>query len=237
MCHSYDSIIRKEISICQPEKGFRYTSDSVFLSDFVKYRKNRKVIDIGSGSGVISVLLACLKGFEDIDALEIQEKMFVCLQKTVRASSLEGIVRPVFGDVREYKPDVRYDIAVCNPPYREPGTGKVPEDYSERISRFNDTMKLADLFGFCRSYLKDGGSLYICIDSDMLADVFYEGRNFKMEPKRLRMVHSYNDAPARMALVELRKGSKRELLTEPPLILKEKDGRNTDEVRRIFGEI
>jgi tRNA1Val (adenine37-N6)-methyltransferase len=232
---TYNHIVRKDIIICQPEDGFRFGGDALMLADFVRPSRKR-TIDIGSGSGVISALLAKVKGFVSIDAIELQENMFACLSETVRVNNLEGIVKPILCDMRDYRPDFHYDVAVCNPPYRKESTGKIPPTLTERTARFNETMSLENLFGFCRSFLKSGGSLFICIDSDLLTDVFDTARKNRIEPKRMRLVHPDVNTCARTALIEFRRDGKPELLIEPPLIMRI-NGEYTEEMRRITGAL
>jgi tRNA1(Val) A37 N6-methylase TrmN6 len=210
--------------------------DAVMLADFVKPSAKSKTIDIGSGSGVIAALIAKLKGYQDIDALELQENMFSCLTETVKINGLEDMVKPVLGDLRTYRPDFHYDAAVSNPPYRKESSGKIPPTLTERTARFNETMNLDDLFGFCKSFLKSGGSLSICIDSDLLADVFVIARKNRLEPKRMRLVHPDAGTAARTALIEFRRDGKAELLIEPPLIMR-LNGEYTEEMRRITGAL
>ncbi len=236
MNKTYDSIVRKDIVICQPEDGFRFSVDAVMLADFVKPSAKSKTIDIGSGSGVIAALIAKIKGYQDIDALELQENMFSCLTETVKINGLEDMVKPVLGDLRTYRPDFHYDAAVSNPPYRKESSGKIPPTLTERTARFNETMNLDDLFGFCKSFLKSGGSLSICIDSDLLADVFVIARKNRLEPKRMRLVHPDAGTAARTALIEFRRDGKAELLIEPPLIMR-LNGEYTEEMRRITGAL
>lgn len=236
MNKTYDSIVRKDIVICQPEEGFRFSVDAVMLADFVKPSAKSKTIDIGSGSGVIAALIAKIKGYQDIDALELQENMFSCLTETVKINGLEDMVKPVLGDLRTYRPDFHYDAAVSNPPYRKESSGKIPPTLTERTARFNETMNLDDLFGFCKSFLKSGGSLSICIDSDLLADVFVIARKNRLEPKRMRLVHPDAGTAARTALIEFRRDGKAELLIEPPLIMR-LNGEYTEEMRRITGAL
>lgn len=236
MNKTYDSIVRRDIIICQPEEGFRFSVDAVMLADFVRPSAKSKTIDIGSGSGVIAALLAKVKGYTDIDALELQENMFSCLCETVEKNALEGVVRPVLGDLRSYRPEFHYDAAVCNPPYRKESSGKIPPTLTERTARFNGTMSLDDLFGFCKSFLKSGGSLSVCIDSDLLADVFVTARKNRLEPKRMRLVHPDGQTVARTALIEFRRDGKAELITEPPLIMRI-NGEYTEEMRRITGAL
>lgn len=220
MSPTKNSIVREDIKICQPEKGFRFSSDSVYLAWFVRYRKGMRVIDIGSGSGVISALLCRMRGFINIDAVEYQNVMFECLCGTVRLCGLENMVNPVHADIKSFRPEKGYDIAVCNPPYRDPSTGRVPSDETELNARFTTTMSADDVFCFCRSYLNNSGSLYLSYDADMTADLFHAGFRYGFEPKRLMPVCPDIGVKPKIVLMEFRKNSGREMSFEAPLYQK-----------------
>ena len=214
------TIVSEKIKICQPEKGFRFSVDSVYLAWFVRFRKNSRVVDIGSGSGVISALLAQMRGFEALTAIELQPEMFTCLARTVEASGLTGKITPVLSSIKEHIPDRVYDIAVCNPPYRRPGTGRVPESETELNARFTSTMNADDVFSFCKKYLKNSGSLYLSYDADMLPDLFEAGVKHGLEAKRLMPVCPDIGVRPKIVLVEFRKNTGREMIFEAPLYQK-----------------
>jgi len=220
MQYSYNSIISQKVIICQQEAGFRFSVDSVYLAWLVNFKKNSRVIDIGAGSGVISSLLAVIKGFDKIDAVELQMKMYECLVNTIDRSGLNGRVIPTNSDIKKYKPNYEYDIAVCNPPYRDPSTGRIPTDVTELNARFTTTMHVSDVFRFCKSYLKNSGSLYLSYDSDMLADLFEAGLKYGFEPKRLVPVCPDIGVKPKIVLMEFRKNVGREMSFEPPLYQK-----------------
>jgi len=213
-------MITENIRICQPEKGFRFSVDSVYLAWFVRFKKKTSVLDIGSGSGVIAALLSGLRGFDNVTALEYQEKMFNCLLATVNESRLEEKIRPVQADIRTYRPDSEFDIAVCNPPYRDPSTGRVPADVTELNARFTTTMKAEDVFCFCKSYLKNAGSLYLSYDADMMPDLFEASGDYGFEAKRLMPVCPDIGVKPKIILMEFRKNVGREMIFEAPLYQK-----------------
>ncbi|WP_415238555.1 tRNA1(Val) (adenine(37)-N6)-methyltransferase [Seleniivibrio woodruffii] len=215
-----DSIIKPEILICQPADGFRFGVDSVYLAWFAQVSGKKRIIDIGSGSGVISALLAGLKRVGQIDAAEMQAPMFSCLERTVEQCGLGHIIKPLNVDIRTYRPDFQYDAAVCNPPYRDPSSGKVPQDETELNARFTTTMNADHLFSFCRSFLKFGASLFLSYDADMMPALFDAGFRYGFEAKRLMAVCPDINIKPKVVLMEFRKGGKRELSFEPPLFQK-----------------
>jgi len=215
-----NSIVEENIIVCQPEKGFRFSVDSIYLAWFVRYRKNSAVLDIGSGSGVISALLGYMKKFERIDALELQPEMFRCLKETVERSELQNVVSTLCIDINKYNPNRVYDIVVSNPPYRSSASGRVPEDNVELNARFTTTMHVEDVFRFSGSYLKNSGSLYLSYDADLLADLFEAGARYGLEPKKLMPVCPDINVKPKIVLMEFRKNTGREMNFEAPLYQK-----------------
>jgi len=233
MKNTINNIVTETIKICQPDKGFRFSVDSVYLAWFVIYRKNSAVIDIGSGSGIVSALLSGVNKFNNILALEKQDRMFECLQKTITESNIEEYVTPVHDDVKSYRPDSVFDIAVCNPPYRDPSTGRVPCDETELNARFTTTMKAEDVFRFCKSFLKNTGSLYLSYDADMMPDLFDASKDFGFEAKRLMPVCPDIGVKPKIILMEFRKNVGREMIFESPLYQKI-NGVQSDMDRKIM---
>jgi len=220
MKNTYDDIVKENIIVCQPEKGFRFSIDSVYLSWFVKYKKKSNLIDIGSGSGVISALLAVVRGFESIDAVEYQPVMFECLKNTVEACELKDRINPVCCDIQSFRPEKTYDIAVCNPPYRDPSAGRISCDETELNARFTSTMNVENVFCFCKSFLKNSGSLYLSYDADMMPDLFEASKKHGFEAKRLMPICPDIGFRPKIILMEFRKNVGREMVFEAPLYLK-----------------
>lgn len=220
MSVTINSIVTEEVLVCQPENGFRFSADSVYLAWFVRFKKDIRVADIGSGSGVISALLAKLRGFKSIDAVEMQDVMFECLLKTVELSGLTETVKPVKSDIKSFIPDRGYDIAVCNPPYRDPSTGRVPVDETELNARFTTTLDAEGVFRFCKSRLNNRGSLYMSYDADMLGGLFEAAFRYGFEPKRLMPVCPDLGVRPKIVLAEFRRGVGREMIFEAPLFQK-----------------
>lgn len=218
---SVDTILNKDIKICQPEKGFRFSIDSIILSNFIKYQKKIKnILDIGSGSGVISVLLFKIYNFKNIDAVEYQDKMYSCLVETIKLNRCENVITPIKCDIRHFKPEKRYELIISNPPYRSSKSGKTCNTREENISRFTETLTIKDIFKFAGSYLENLGSLYLSYDADLTEELLSICRNYHLEPKRIMFFHPDIHKPAKLTFIEFKKGGKTELKIEPPLFQK-----------------
>ncbi|MCD8552782.1 methyltransferase [Seleniivibrio sp.] len=220
MQKTIDPIIKSDIRICQPENGFRFGVDSVYLAWFAQLSGNKRIVDIGSGSGVITALLVKLKGIKQCDAVEMQPVMFNCLDETVGLCEIQNNVKQMNIDIRSYRPDFQYDGAVCNPPYRDPSSGRVPTDETELNARFTTTLTADDIFSFCRSFLKFGAGLFLSYDADMMPVLFESANKFGFEAKRLMPVCPDINVKPKVILMEFRKGGKRELSFEAPLYQK-----------------
>lgn len=214
-----DTIINPNIKICQPDKnyGFRFGSDSVLLAYFAKVKQNSFVADAGSGSGVIATLIASIYK-ANVTAIEIQENMFNCLTQTISLSKVEDKVTAVNCNIADYKSEKPFDVIVCNPPYRNIGTGKISNTTSENIARFSTDMTLETLINFSKTNLKYGGKLCFSYDADMTVDAISICRNNNFEPKRIRYVYPSINKPAKLLLIECVFGGGKEIFIEPPLI-------------------
>jgi tRNA1Val (adenine37-N6)-methyltransferase len=216
---SIDHIIDESIKISQPDNGFRFGTDSVILSWFATVKKHDRIIDIGSGSGVIATLLAKLKGASDITAVELQPESFAHLQETVALNKLEGVITPVCSAIQDYIPTKNFTLAVCNPPYRPVGIGKVNEEAEERVARFEETLTIDEILAFCKKYLNYGGRLAFCGDADRLIPAINACCANQFQPKRLRFLHSGNNGKARLFFMECVYGGGVELSIEPNVIM------------------
>ncbi|MEF3255032.1 MAG: methyltransferase [Deferribacterales bacterium] len=211
-----DAIIREDIKICQPVDGFRFTTDSLLLAGFVKNKPYKNVLEIGSGSGIISVLLANFFKIKNIYAVELNDIMYQALTKTISLNNLSDKILTFNTDIRDFKPDTTFEMIISNPPYRNPDTGKNSISIVKKQARFTDTLHISDIFKFAKSYLKTGGHLYISYIADRAVDLF-QSRDYQLEPKRVKLLYPDIDKPARLIFVEYRKGAGAELLIEPPL--------------------
>lgn len=177
------------------------------------------MLEIGAGSGVVSILIAKKYGI-NIDALELQKPIYDTLIKSIELSEVIGKVTPIFGDINEYKPKESscYTHIVCNPPYRKIGTGGTAKNDVEAIARFNIKLTLEDIALFAKRYLADGGRLTLSYDADMLIDLLAVLRTNMIEPKSLQFVYPSIDKRAKIVLIDSIKTAGVELKIEKPII-------------------
>ena len=168
------------------EKGLKITEDAILLSEFMKKyfsrkRKNLKgeksFLEIGAGQGIISLLLSELDIISKIFAVEIQEKVFVALKKNIEINDLNGKIIPINKNIKNVNGE--YDFIFSNPPYKKTGSGKMPENEMERISKYEILLTLDELILEIRRLLKNYGEFFVVVPNSRLNDVFrciYENR-------------------------------------------------------------
>ena len=227
----------KPLSIMQNPKWFCFGIDAVLLSGFAKIKKNERVLDLCSGSGIIAVLLSAKTNAKHIDAVEIQEEMCNLAQMTVEYNDLQDVISVNNADLKEYKKDYLYDTIVCNPPYKEAGGGDVTEVREIAVSRNEILCTLRDVLKCASTNLKFGGNFYMVHRPERLSDIICAMREYGIEPKRIRPVVSYVDSAPVMLLVEGKKGAKPKMVFENQLVIYEKNGGYTDEVQKIYSII
>ena len=217
MEYTFDKIIYDNIVICQPKKdGFRFGCDSPILAWFTKAKKKWSIIDIGSGSGVISALIAAGYGC-NITAVELQQEMYQCLINTIEASNLKDKITPLLKDVKELSYNNYFDAVVCNPPYRHEHSGKVNLSLLEKNARFTYSMSIFDVAKFAKKGLKHGGRLFFSYDADMLIEGIEACSTYNLEPKRILFLHKNIHEKAKLVFVEAVLHGGRELTIEPAL--------------------
>ena len=214
--------------------------DSVLLADFAKrtgVRKITRAIDLGCGSGIISILLAFDDKQLSIDGLEIQPQAARLAVENVKSSGLSEQIDIIEGDLRrccEYIRPGIYDLTVSNPPYYEYGGGKRPKCGASSIARVDELCTLDDLCKAAGYLTRWGGSFAIAQKPDRLTAAFSAVSRYGFEPKRARFVHHTHASPPSLVLIESRRGAKPSLKIEAPLILKNGDGSDSDEIERIY---
>ena len=223
------------ISVCvTPEH--RFGTDAFLLAAFAAVRRKDVVCDLGTGCGIIPLLLSRKEPPKKIYAVEIQEQAVCQLQKSITFSHLEGTIVPIHADLKKI-PGIMpgtLDVVTCNPPYKAGGAGILSELTAEQIARHEILCTIDDVCSAAARLLKFGGKLCICQRPERLADVIAAMRTAGIEPKRLRFVaKTPKDAPW-LFLIEGKKGSKPFLQVEPTLAVY--DGENfSEEMGQIYG--
>ena len=229
-----------KLLISQKKKGYRYSIDPFLLVSFAQFSPGSKVVDLGTGSGVLPLLLSRNTQIQKMVGLEIQPSLAKQARHNVKANTLEDRINIIEADVRAL-PDAfkggEYDAVVTNPPYREIHSGRVANNLERSMARHEIRGELRDFLTASQFLLKAGGRFFIVYLADRLAHLLKGMQEARIEPKRLRMVHSRYGDKACLVLVEGRKNSRPGITVEPPLyIYREKENNYSEEVLSIYRE-
>ncbi|MBR5047012.1 MAG: tRNA1(Val) (adenine(37)-N6)-methyltransferase [Eubacterium sp.] len=233
-----DDLQIKGYKIWQKTDGFCFGMDAVLLSDYARVKRDARVMDLCSGSGIVAILLEAKYPLESVTALEYQEAYVEMARRSLQMNGQEGKIRMVQGDVREVRdryPQDSFDYVTCNPPYMTGNHGKTNEGYEKAISRHEILCSLEDVVRASAWLLKHGGHLVLVHRPFRLAEIIGTLKKYKLEPKRMRLVYPYVDKEPNMVLIDAVKGGRQRITVDPPLIVYQKDGTYTDEIYRIYG--
>ncbi len=232
-----EALFGGRLKVLQKKKGYRYTIDSILLTHFVRLKEGERVLEIGSGSGVISLVLAFLNPSVRITGIEIQESLAGMARRSVAINDLEGRAEIFHSDARvvgDHLQSQFFDVAVFNPPYRKVGSGRVNPREEKTVARHEVEGSIADFLRAARHALKTGGRLYLIYPCSRMVTALHRMRSETLEPKSLRMIHSKPGSRGDFMLVEGVKGGGEELTTLPPLFIYGSDGRYSEELKAIF---
>lgn len=221
------------IRLIQKKKGFRYGLDAILLSQFAHVTRRTRAVDLGTGTGIISLLLA-QRGAKAVTALEQNPVMAELATRNAALNEMEDVVRVVCGDVCKVRDDFAaesVDLVVSNPPYRVPETGKVAPLDDVARARHEITASLADFVRAAQYLVKYRGRFAMIHLPERMVEILSLLHEMNLEPKRLRMVYPNRHLSPSMFMVECVKGGRAGgLSVMPPLILMEEDGTYCREV-------
>lgn len=224
------------VSVFQPDKGARFTLDSLLLADFCRIKPHERVLEPGAGSGIISLLLAQKHPRSSIVAVEVQPAAAKLCRENITANGLDEHITLLEQDIMKLKKILKpatFDAIVANPPYTRTGAGK-QSPLLERLHARHD--RLGDLAAWLNLhlFLKNKGRFVVVFPCDRLAELITGLRVRRLEPKRMRLVHPYRDRPSSLILIEAVKSAGAGLEVMPPLVVHETNGRYTEEMCRIY---
>lgn len=205
--------------IIQKKNGFRFSVDAVILADFFRGTKPGKVLEIGTGTGIISILLSGRKEVEKITALEVQPEMAELAERNVERNGLEERIDVVLGDVKEMKSGNMYDYVLSNPPYMPVDGKKINIHDNKALSRHEINLTLEELVKNAKRLLKPRGQFFMVHRAHRFSEIsnVLEKEGFSM--KRARFVYSDHENRSNLVLIEASKGRKEILEVEQPLYL------------------
>jgi tRNA1Val (adenine37-N6)-methyltransferase len=234
-----DEFLPRALKILQSEDGYRYSIDPFLLAAFVSLPAGANVVDLGSGSGVISLLMSQKDPVAKVVGLELQGALVERSRRSVVLNGFQNRIEIVQGDVRDLPSSLlpgSFDVVVTNPPYRSAASGRLALGDERSRARHELEGGLVDFLTAASSLLKPCGRFFIVYLAERLPELMAEMRGLRLEPKRLRMVCSRAGSEARLILVEGRKNSRPGMKIEPSLVLYQGEGRDySDEVLSMYG--
>ncbi len=234
-----EELLFGDLMIIQARDGYRYSIDPFLLASFSRLPVGAQVIDLGSGSGVIPLVLSKKDGLAKLVGLELQEMMVERSRRSVVLNRLQERIEIMHGDVRNLPAALAagsFDAVLTNPPYRTGDSGRISRGEERSRARHELAGGLADFLRAASVLLKRGGSFFIIYLAERMPELMVEMRHSRIEPKRMRMVCSRVGEDARLVLVEGCKEGKPGLKIESPLIIYKGAGRDyTDEVLVMYG--
>lgn len=233
-----DDLQRGGLRVIQREDAFRFGTDAVLLSAFAAPRKHDRLCDLGTGTGVIPLLLYARENTLTADAVEIQPDMADMARRSMALNGIDTIIRVHTGDLRQARdllPHARYDLVTCNPPYGKAGGTLLNPSESKRLARHEETCSVADVARAAAWLLHNGGRLCCIFPAPRLLELTDALRSCRLEPKRLRAVHSNAGKPAHLVLMEAMLEAHPGLTLEKPLIIYDAAGEYSPELREIYG--
>ncbi|GFE60333.1 tRNA1(Val) (adenine(37)-N6)-methyltransferase [Geobacter sp. AOG2] len=228
-----------DLRICQPKEGYRFSLDPLLLCGFAEDASAGRVVDLGTGCGIIPLILARKTVGASLVGVEFQEEMAEMAVRNVSLNGLDeriGIVSDDILSLRGRFPVSSFDLVTANPPYRKPGSGRVSPKVGRDLARHESSAGLADFLSTAKYLVKPSGSICFISHPSRLAEFVHCAGELRLSLLRLRMVHGSAVTPATMFLAQLAKGKKGGTLVLPPLLVHNEQGDYSQEVRSILGE-
>ena len=233
-----DDLQRNGYQIIQDPEKFCFGMDAVLLSGFVKVRPGARVLDMGTGTGIIPILVEAKTQAAQISAIEIQEESADMARRSVRLNGLENTIDIVTGDLREadkFFDAASFDVVTCNPPYMIGQHGLANPDVPKAIARHEIMCTLEDVVRNAAKLLKPGGSFCMVHRPFRLAEIITVMTKYKLEPKRMKLVYPFIDQEPNMVLIEGCRGGKPRMTVEKPLIVFREPNVYSDEMYDVYG--
>lgn len=233
-----DDLHRNGFQIIQNERLFCFGMDAVLLSGFAHVKEGGRALDLGTGTGIIPILLAAKTKGEYFAGLEISALSADMARRSVLHNGLEERIEIIQGDIKEagelFAP-ASFDTVTSNPPYMIGQHGLTNPDIEKAAARHEIFCTLEDVVRAAAKLVRPGGKFYMVHRPFRLAEIIRTLSEYKLEPKRMRLVYPYVDREPNMVLIEAMRGGKPRMTVEKPLIVYEKPGIYTPEITEIYG--
>lgn len=233
-----DDLNRNGYKIIQSKNKFCFGMDAVLLSGFANAKEGERVLDLGTGTGIIPILMEAKTKGQHFTGLEIQEESAEMARRSVALNGLQEKINIVTGDIKEASKifgGATFNVVTTNPPYMNENHGLKNPDLPKAIARHEVLCNLEDVIRESSKVLVPSGRFYMVHRPHRLIEIICMMRKYKIEPKRIKMVHPFIDKEANMVLIEGSRGGKAMVKVESPLVVYKEPGVYTEEIYEIYG--
>ena len=242
--HSLDTLFEGRLLCLQHKQGYRFSIDAVLLAHFVKFRPGSKVLDLGGGCGVISLILAFRNPDISLSVFEFQPGLVELIHRNIdlndkKSGGFRERIHVIEGDMRKMKefiPAGGFDWVVCNPPYRSIGSGRLNPGSEQAVARHEIETDLSDVLTAISFAVRTRGRAAVIYPASRSVSLINGMRSHFLEPKRLQMVYSYPGSDAKLVLIETVKGGKEDLVIAPPFYVYSESGGEYSPAMREYYE-
>lgn len=233
-----DDLQCRGLKIIQNREGFCFGVDAVLLANFAQVKKGQRVIDLGTGTGIIPILIAGKTEAGEVIGVEIQGDVAEMAKRSAALNSIQDRVIIVNEDMKNAVSMFgkgSFDVVTANPPYKHAGSGLLNPEDSRAISRHEIKCTLEDVISAASSLLKNNGHFFMVHRPERIVDIVYLMRSYKLEPKTIRFIHPYPGKKPNLLLIEGLKGGRAFVKFMDPLYIYDGHGNYTAEINEIYG--
>ena len=235
--YTEDTFFGGRVHIKQNADGYRFSLDAVILAWHVVPAAGAKILDIGTGCGIIPIILAYRHREITINGLEIQPQLAALARENVAVNGMEDRITIICEDIDQAAsrmPAGQNDLVICNPPFRKAAAGRINPNPERAIARHEIKTNLTEIITAAGRLLRTSGDFMAVYSATRLTDIVSALRQGKIEPKELRMIHSRAKDPAKLILIKGKKNGRPGIAVPAPLIIYNEDGTYTDEAKKMF---
>ena len=232
-----DTFLNGRIKVKQDRSGYRFSIDSILLACHAKPRPKDKVLDLGTGCGIIPLILAYREPNLNIFGIEVQKELADIAVSNVEENHMSDIITILCKDMKELKNDMisgPVDLIISNPPYRKVESGRINPDMQRAVARHEIKISLDDITATVCRVLRTAGRFVTIYSAERITDLLTHLRSAGIEPKFLRMIHSSIKTEAKLVIIEGIKGGRPGVKIGPPLLIYDEKGAYTQEVEEMF---
>ena len=235
-----DQLFDSRLKIIQKKEGYRFSIDAILLAHFASLIEVPSIIDLGTGSGIIPLVLARKTATPSIVGVEVQEQLARMAQRTIALNELTDRISILHNDlrrVRDYLEPSSFDLVVCNPPYYPVTEGRINPDIQKAIARHEIMATLKDVVTASHYLVKPEGVISIIFPAKRIIDLLHTLEQNGITPKRLRMIYSTYQGEGKLVIIEAQKVGSPELVVEKPFFIYNQSGEYSEEMQTIYDQI